>query len=70
MNIKYVLFQEQKPYGNVWRSTEVFEAASLRGVQQAVRAGYLRGEPRWAETEEGELLYGLLADGSEMKSKP
>jgi hypothetical protein len=44
---RYVLKQRQKD-GSLWTS-EVHEG-DIRNVRQTVIAGYLMGEPRWAET--------------------
>lgn len=59
--IRYTLVQVQKG-GTVWRSI-AFEAPTLHHVKQAVIAGFLSGEPRRAEDEQGNVLCGLDAKG-------
>lgn len=67
--MRYTLKQVLKD-GTVWTSPETFEAPTPRHVAQAVIAGYLSGEPRWAESPEGVLLYGMDAKGKGMTQKP
>lgn len=64
---RYVLKQIQKN-GNVWTS-EVHEG-DIRNVRQTVIAGYLMGEPRWAETSQDSenpsfFLFGINRAGKE-----
>jgi hypothetical protein len=60
--IRYILKQEISP-GEIWRSDE-FEAPTVRHVAQAVIAGFLAKQPRWAETPDGKhVIYGLDAKG-------
>lgn len=65
--IRYRFRQVQKS-GEVWVSPDFFEAPTLRHVRQAVLAGFFYGEPRQAETEAGELICGLDANGNPMAS--
>lgn len=58
---RYVLKQRAKD-GSVWTSPEIFRG-DYHEVKRAVVAGYLNGEPRWAETDCGMFLYGLDAFG-------
>ena len=55
----YVLKQETK--GGRWSSDE--REGTRREAVQAVIAGYLMGEARWAETPDGRFIYGLDAAG-------
>lgn len=50
--------------GEIWTSPETFTAKDILEVRQAVVAGFLRGEPRWAENLQGETLFGLDKDGT------
>ncbi len=63
--IRYRLRQVSR-YGEVWVSSHIFEATTAQVVKQAVIAGFITGEPRQAETESGELIYGLDAKGKEI----
>ena len=49
--------------GHVWVS-EIFEADTHHHVKQGVFAGFLMGHARLAETEAGELIFGLDAKGN------
>lgn len=49
MGYNYVIKQRQKD-GTLWTSPEVFRAETFQEVQQAVVAGFIMGEARWAET--------------------
>jgi hypothetical protein len=62
-SIRYTLHQNLRN-GSVWRSPDVFEAASIHHVKQAVVAGFITGEPRWAEDGNGKRLFGLDANGN------
>lgn len=66
--MKYVLKQILKN-GDLWVSSEVFEGEP-HAIRQAVIAGALFGEPRWAEDERGGFLYGLDDRGCEMRLAP
>lgn len=59
--IRYTLVQVQKD-GSVWRSI-VLEKPTLHHVKCEVLAGFLFGEPRHAEDEQGRVLCGLDAKG-------
>ncbi len=59
--IRYTLVQVQKD-GSVWRST-LFESPTLHHVKRSVIAGFISGEPRRAEDEQGNVLCGLDAKG-------
>lgn len=61
---RYRLLQRLKD-GSLWRSSEVFEGDS-RQLRQNVIAGFLSGEPRWAESEDnpGFFLFGLDRRGN------
>ena len=60
---RYILRQVSRQ-GELWVSPECFYAPTLQHVRQAVVAGYLHGEPRWAETvDSGMFLYGIDARG-------
>jgi hypothetical protein len=70
---RYVLKQRQKD-GSVWTSPEVFEG-DYHAVKQAVVAGFISGEARWAETSSDSLnpgffLYGLNRFGKPVSSDP
>jgi len=65
--IQYVL-KQLTPDG-LWVS-DVFSAETNRHVAQAVIAGALFGQPRWAETPDGRFLYGTDAKGKEMRAVP
>ena len=60
--IRYTLHQWCRD-GERWISPESFLAEGLVQVRQAVIAGYLHGEPRWAEDETGAVIFGLDARG-------
>lgn len=66
--MKYVLKQILED-GNLWVSSEVFEGEP-RAIRQAVIAGWLHGQPRWAEDERGGFLYGLDNRGNEIRLAP
>jgi hypothetical protein len=68
--IRYRLRQRLSD-GSLWTSAVIFEAATPRHVAQAVIAGFLSGEPRWA-IEEGShvFLFGLDAKGQQTKGVP
>ncbi len=73
MPYRYVLKQRLAD-GTVWTSSEVFEG-EIRHVRQAVIAGFLDGQARWAETSAdsenpGFLLYGLNRFGRESNGDP
>lgn len=67
VTVRYTLCQDT-PDGR-WLSSEVFEGEMYQ-VRQAVVAGFLGGQPRWAEDESGRFLYGLDQHGREMKAAP
>lgn len=69
MTIRYTLHQ-WLPDGTRWISPETFTAADVRHVRQAVIAGFLAGQPRWAEDETGAVIYGLDARGRETMGVP
>lgn len=60
--IRYRYRQVSKS-GDVWVSPDVFEADTMHKVEQGVIAGFIMGEARSAETEDGKLLFGLDAKG-------
>lgn len=63
--IRYELHQRCKD-GLTWHSSVTFEAQSMRHVRQAVVAGFIHGEPRWAtNADTGETVFGLGSDGKE-----
>lgn len=73
MSYRYVLKQRLKN-GTVWTSPEVSEG-EIRHVRQAVLAGFINGEARWAEMSNdsetpGFFLYGLTRFGKESNSDP
>lgn len=67
--IRYTLHQWCKD-GERWTSPETFTADTIAHVRQAVIAGYLAGEPRWAEDEQGAVIYGLDARGEATMGVP
>lgn len=55
----------------LWTSSETFTAEEPRLIAQTVIAGFLMGEPRWAEdARTGQLLYGMDAKGRAMQEAP
>ena len=60
--IHYIIKQETNNV-DVWTSSELFAAKSAHEVRQAIRAGYLHGFARWAETSDGRYLFGIRRDG-------
>src|SRR5262245_25716031 len=66
MSVHYKLFQIT-PEG-LWLS-DVFEGEPHH-VRQAIIAGFLGGQPRWATTQGGVFLYGLDAHGKEIAAPP
>lgn len=62
--IHYVLKQETSR--ERWWTSELLVAADLRAVRQAVIAGFLSGQARWAERSDGSFIYGLNAQGREV----
>jgi len=59
----YVLKQQTKKDG-LWISES--QGPSTRyEIARVVRAGFLIGERRWAETLEGVVIYGIEANGKE-----
>ena len=61
--IRYTLHQWCRGASEAWVS-EPFTADTIAHVRQAVIAGYIGGEPRWAEDEHGAVIYGLDARGN------
>lgn len=57
-------FRQVDREGNVWVSPDIFEAHTKHHVRQGVYGGFLMGHARSAETESGELIFGLDAKGN------
>lgn len=56
--------------GREWASPE-FTARELYHVHQAVDAGWIRGQARWAENaSDGAFIYGLDERGKPMRRAP
>ena len=62
MSIHYVIKQETDDR-NVWTSSELFAAEAAHDVRRAIRAGWLAGFARWAETSDGRYLFGITREG-------
>jgi hypothetical protein len=63
--IRYVLKQQTKD--GLWTSPEVFTAPDHPTIWRAIRAGFIQGEQRWAESESGVFLGGIEANGKEYR---
>jgi hypothetical protein len=63
----YILKQHTKE--GLWTS-ERFDAATLQQVQQAVVAGLLNGWARWAETVNGNFIFGYDGKGKVLAKAP
>lgn len=59
--IRYHL-KQRLPDGTLWMSEEQ-DPATIHGVKQAVIAGFLTGQTRWAETIYGDFLFALNGKG-------
>jgi hypothetical protein len=57
----FILKQRTKD-GAIWTSPESF-GGDAHEVRRTVLAGYLAGEPRWAETLSGMFLFGVDSVG-------
>lgn len=66
--MRYLLKQVQKD-GTLWVSPEAFEGDE-RHAHQNVAAGYISGEPRWAEELDGSFLFGMGAHGEPLYRAP
>jgi hypothetical protein len=66
--MKYILKQRLKD-GAIWTSPVTFEHEPGQ-IPQVVIAGFLLGEPRWAERPDGTFLYGLDAKGKGLERAP
>jgi len=56
------------PTGEHWTSEPI--SGDRRAAAQAVLAGFLMGQPRWAVDEGGALLYGVDGRGISIPSAP
>ncbi len=55
---------KQRTKTGVWTSPENFEARTTHEVKQAVIAGFIIGEERWAEDcRSDKVIFGMRANG-------
>ena len=68
--IRYRIHQNTKRDGT-WTAPFPAEAREHRHIAQAIIAGFLSGEARWATNEDtGAFIYGLDAKGKEITEAP
>jgi hypothetical protein len=69
MIYRYRLLQIQKD-GSLWRQPDAHcSDGEYQQIAQVVIAGYLSGEPRWAETADtGMFLFGIDRHGKDHKT--